>query len=152
LRAWATGTLVIGLWWSRVFTVPEYFERTFELGWYPPDGDSIAIPIAGSFIATVFATPFVILALWLILRRFPTRVRWLAWSDEHIGSTLLWTATATLLCYFEVTNLVDAVSLRLPLTFSSTLLWIAVWIALRAILVSKAFERTTREQTERVPP
>jgi hypothetical protein len=147
-RAWATGTFVLGLWWTRVFTVPEYFERTFELGSYPPDGDSIGIPIAGNFVATVFATPFVAVALWLALRRFPTRVRWLAWSDEQIGSTLLWTAAATLLCYLETTNLIDAVQLRLPLTFITTLMWIATWIFLRAVLVSRALDRTTSAQAD----
>jgi hypothetical protein len=142
-RAWTIGTVALGLWWSRLFTVPEYFERTYELGWYPSDGDSFGIPIAGNGIATLFATPFLLLALWLILRRFPARVGLLAWSDERIGSSLLWTAVCALLCYFELTNLIDAVRLRLPLTFTATLLWTAMWILLRAVLVSRAIEATT---------
>jgi hypothetical protein len=87
LLAWATGTFVIGLWCSRVFTCPEYFERTYELGWYQSAGDSIDIPIAGNFVATVFATPLIALALWLTLRRFPSRVGLLAWSEERIVVT-----------------------------------------------------------------
>jgi hypothetical protein len=138
LLAWIVGTIVLGVWWTRFFTVPEYFQRTYELGWYPPDGDSIGIPIAANGIATLLATPFLALALWLILRRFPTHVRLLAWSDDRIGSSLLWTATCALLCYCEVTNLIEAVHLRLPLTFIATLMWITIWIFLRAILVSKA--------------
>lgn len=47
LHGWLIGLFVLGLWWTRFFTVPEYFQRTYELGWYPPDGDSIGIPIAG---------------------------------------------------------------------------------------------------------
>jgi hypothetical protein len=140
LLAWIIGTIVLGVWWARFFTVPEYFQRTYELGWYPPDGDSIGIPIAGNGIATLFATPFFALALWLSLRRFPTRVRLLAWSDDRIGASLLWTATCALLCYFEITNLIEAVRLRLPLTFTVTLTWITIWILLRAILVSRAVE------------
>ncbi len=151
MQAWAVGAFVLGLWWTRFFTVPEYFERTYELGWYPPDGDSIAIPIAGNGIATVFATPFLALALWLTLRRFPTRVRLLAWSDEHIGSSLLWTATCALLCYFEITDLIDAVRLLLPLKLFVTLVWIAVRVLLRAILVSKTLRRAACDPLEQFP-
>jgi len=138
LFAWGVGTFVLGLWWSRLFTVPEYFERTYELGWYPPEGDAIAIPIAGNAIVTLFVSPILILILWLILRRFPTRVRVLAWSNEHIGSSLLWTALCALLCYFEIGKLIEAARLAMPITGVTALLWLAVWILLRAILVSRA--------------
>lgn len=141
LYAWATGTFVLGLWWSRMYTVPEYYERTYELGWYRWDGDAIAIPIAGSALATMFATPFVAVTLWLVLRRFPARVRLLAWSKRRNGSSLLWTAGCAALCYVEITNLVEAARLRLPLTFAATLSWLATWLLLRAVLVSRASVR-----------
>jgi hypothetical protein len=35
----------------------------------------------------VFATPLIALALWLTLRRFPSRVGLLAWSEERIVVT-----------------------------------------------------------------
>lgn len=137
LCAWAVGIFVFGLWCSRLFTIPEYFERTLALGWYPPDADSIAIPIAGGGLLTFFAAPCWVLGLWLALRRFPPRVRLLAWSDDRIGSTLLWTVACAALCYFEVTDLISAVRLGLPLTATVAILWIAAWLLLRAILVSR---------------
>lgn len=122
-----------------------YFERTYELGWYRPEADAIAIPIAGSGLFTFFATPVVVLLLWLGLRRFPLRVRVLAWSDDEIGSSLLWTAVAGVLCYFEVVDLIAAARLHLPLTCVAQLCWITVWILLRAVQVSRALYPVSTE-------
>src|SRR5512139_106253 len=39
-------------------------------GMYPPDGDSIGIPIFGTWLATIVLAPFLWLVVWLPLSRF----------------------------------------------------------------------------------
>jgi hypothetical protein len=137
MKAWGVGLFVLGLWCSRAFTVPEYFERTYELGWYSSGGDAIAIPIAGNFLVTLFCAPFVALLLLLALRKFPTRVRLLVWSDDYLGSSLLWTSLCIPLCYFEVSSYIGALRLQLPVASVVAPLWLGAWLLLRAILICR---------------
>lgn len=137
-RAWCVGVALLALWLSRVLTTSEYYERTWKLGWYPSDGDSTGLAEAASFVFTVLWTPVVVLMLWLALRRFPARVRLLVWSDDCLGSSLLWTALCAVFCLFEVGSLIDAAQLGLPLGFAVECCWMGAWLFLRAALIRRA--------------
>jgi hypothetical protein len=43
-------------------------------GLYPPDGDSIGIPIFGTWFASLVLAPFFFLVVWLPLSRFAARI------------------------------------------------------------------------------
>lgn len=134
---WLLGAFVTGLWLSRLLTTPEYFERTWRLGYYPPDSDSIAIPIAGNAVLTVLGLPVILGVLWLLLRRFPPRVGLLAWSRAHPLASALWTGPVLLLGAYEIEHLVECVRLRLPLGTAATIGWLFAWVGLRAVAVSR---------------
>ena len=44
------------LWAGRLRLIPDYYQRTFELDYYPPEADAIAIPIASNGIMTILLT------------------------------------------------------------------------------------------------
>ena len=92
LNPWLIFLVWPALWCARLRLVPLYFERTLALGYYPPEADSIAIPIVGNIIATYVGAPLFAIVLWFFLRRSTSqRRRWFAWCGERWGWSLLWT-------------------------------------------------------------
>src|SRR5438105_1541285 len=93
--------------------VQAYYERTLRLGYYRPDADSIAIPIAGEAVATFILFPALALCLFLILRRFPARCSWLAWNKAHWGWSAFWTLLFGLLIFLTAHYMLENVHLGL---------------------------------------
>ena len=62
---WTLSTI---LWVAHPFIMMKYFEVTQRLGWYPPEADSIGIPIIGGFFLAIAGYP-----LLFVLCRKATR-------------------------------------------------------------------------------
>lgn len=91
-RAWPlwllTGLLLIGF---PVFNFV-YWPRVLRSGVLPPEGDSIAIAMFGSFVVALIAAPIVTGAAWLCLRRYNPAGRFAAWrTDRPIRSAAVTT-------------------------------------------------------------
>jgi len=84
LNPWLIFSAWLILWAGRLLLVPAYYQRTLELDYYPPEADSIAIPIAANGMATILFAPVFAGLLWLLLRRSPIERRmWLAWNRKR---------------------------------------------------------------------
>ena len=117
--------------------VNAYYERTFDLGYYLPDADSIGIPIASNAVMTVLLFPVVLAVLWAILTNFPARYGWLAWHKRQWFWSAFWTLMCGYLIYQTLDILRENWKIGLPLNALSNLGCIMLWLELRAILVSK---------------
>lgn len=60
-----------------------YWPEVLRSGVLPPDGDSIAIPMFGSVLATLVVSPFVFAIAWLCLRRFNPETRLWSWRRDR---------------------------------------------------------------------
>jgi hypothetical protein len=129
--------LVCALWGVRIPLVQAYYERTLHLGYYPPEADSIGIPIAGEAITTFVLFPVLVACLTLILRRFPTPCSWLAWSKRQWVWSAFWTLLCGLLIYQTADFLMDNLHLGLQRNALANAGWMLVWVELRAVIVSK---------------
>ena len=125
------------LWAVRMPLVQAYYERTLRLGYYRPDADSIGIPIAGEAVFTFMAFPVLIICLCLILRRFPIRCSWLAWSKKQWGWSAFWTLLFALFIYQTADFLSENLRLGLQRNALVNVGWMLVWLELRAVVVSK---------------
>lgn len=57
-RAFLPWTLALSLWAAHPFLQMNFLVLTQQLNWYPPQTDSIGIPIMGGFMMAVFGAPF----------------------------------------------------------------------------------------------
>jgi hypothetical protein len=75
-----TGALIIGF----PITNFVYWPVVLRAGVLPPEGDTIIIPMMGSVFSAAVASPFVLGAAWLCLRRYNPATRLLAWRRERL--------------------------------------------------------------------
>lgn len=132
------GSAIMALWFARLSASEEFYTLTAELDWYPPEADSIGIPIFADAMLTYFGSPVVLLAVVLVLIPFPKNFR-LFTSPEHGRRwNLLFTIGATWLIYEEVRQLL--IFLEIGAAYSAKLQvgWIAVWVLLRDVLVVRS--------------
>ncbi|GAA4028885.1 hypothetical protein GCM10022281_04970 [Sphingomonas rosea] len=82
---WLTGFLVTG------FPVLNfiYWPQVLKSGVLPPDGDSIGIPMFGSILTALIASPMVFGVTWLCLRRYnPAGQLWSWRKDRPVRSVV----------------------------------------------------------------
>ncbi len=147
----------MALWASDPFIQEKYLIVTRALEWYPPQADSIAIPIVAAFFFAVIGFPFWFLFCWLCFRRYPGAVSILAWSSDHRRySTLItllfglfavistWSMIGHILLFREIRE--SDVPEYSPLAIYLALVsfgWTVLWITMRSSLVAKTGKRTT---------
>jgi hypothetical protein len=130
--AWAV------LWAGRLWLIPVYYQKTSELGYYPPEADSIAIPVVSHAFMTVIVAPFFAAALWLLLRRSSVDRRiWCAWNRQRWVLSLMWSVLFVLFALTTLLILRDDVRARLPLNALADVCWFLLWLAVRAVVVSR---------------
>ena len=139
-RNWHPALVFVGacaLWLTRMPLVTAYYERTYQLGYYASDADSIGIPIASNAITTVMLFPVILIVLWAILSHFPQRYCFVAWNKQRQIWSAFWTALCAGLIYQTLDFASENWQLKLPLNVLSDCACLCLWLELRAILVSK---------------
>jgi hypothetical protein len=138
LNPWLVFCAWLLLWGGRLWLIPTYYQKTWELGYYPPEADTIAIPIASNGVMTVVLAPFLALALWLLLRRPPVERRtWLAWNRQRWVISLALTVLFGFFALVTLPNLREDIHIHLPLNALADVGWFFLWFALRAVAVSR---------------
>jgi hypothetical protein len=126
------------LWVARLRLVADYYQRTYELGYYPPEADSIAIPIMGNAMMTIVLAPVFAGLLWFLLRRSPAERRtWLAWNRKRWGISLAWTVPFVAFALSVLFGLVEDIRIRLFFNVVADVCWFFFWFAVRAVVVSR---------------
>ena len=68
-----------------------YWPEVLRSGVLPPDGDSIAIPMFGSILATLVLSPFVLGITWLGLKRYNPDTKLTSWRQDRPYRSILTT-------------------------------------------------------------
>ena len=88
-RSWSLWTLATFLWCGFPFRSSDYFAITQMLGHYPPESDSIILPIAGNFLGAIVGLPFWIGLCVLVLRRYPGSTNLACIAKDHPKKEIL---------------------------------------------------------------
>ncbi len=75
--------LTVGLVIAFPIIADNYFTAMAMAGAYPPDGDTIIMPIMGSVFLAIALSPFIIGCAWLALRRYEAAPSLMVWRDDR---------------------------------------------------------------------
>jgi hypothetical protein len=138
LNPWLIFCAWLFLWAARLRLIADYYQRTFELGYYPAEADTIAIPIASNGVMTILLAPVFALVLWLLIRRsIAERRRWFAWNRKRWILSLTWTLLFSAFALLILPGLAEDIRIRLPLNAIADVGWFLFWLAIRALVVSR---------------
>lgn len=145
LNPWAIFSMWLVLWVGRLRLIPDYYQRTFELGYYPPEADTIAIPIASNGIVTIVLAPVFAGVLWLLLRRSSAdRRTWLAWNRKRWIISLVWTVLFVACAVSVLSGLAEDIRIGLVFNALADIGWFFLWLAVRALVVSRISDRDSQ--------
>lgn len=107
-----------------------YFNVTQQRGYYPPNADSIGIPIFSYYIMWFFMTVIVMTKVVSLLKRYPPEVLTVLWSKKQPYKCLGWTAAMLVVVLFKIFSCVDMIKEKLTFNAVYDAAWVvlAVWI------------------------
>ena len=83
-----------------------YYETNLRRGVYPPEADSIGIPIMQFMAGWLVTLPVVLAFIWFALREYPGSVSFLAYNSTRPAWSAVWSAllgvAAAYYLYFAV--------------------------------------------------
>jgi len=131
-------SLLVAAWWLASPIVEAVFYSTEQSrGAYPPQADSIVIPIFKFAIVWVLLTPFVAGLIWLALRLAPARFPWLAFDPGRRLWCVFWTLALGTFAFSELWFCVASIGRNHPEDVAGSLLGIFAALALRAAICAR---------------
>jgi hypothetical protein len=118
-----------------------YWPEVLRSGVLSPDADSIGIPIYGSILLTLIASPFILGIAWLCLRRYnpATRLAALRWDRPFrtVTATLVFGGAAALCVFIAVVEVGDNLPWYEHLWTGYALAWVPWLLAVRAAAIDQ---------------
>jgi hypothetical protein len=148
-KAWQLAAFALALYASAPVFAIAYYGEMLRKGAYPPEADSIGIPIYDDTRLAVFFAPVFYALVGLIIHRYPGSVPLLVWNRARpiwswVCSVLFGAAIATV-----ATGLGDVWRWKLPLEFLSVALWIWLLLFLRAAVVARPSQQSLNGRGDR---
>ena len=119
----------------------EWYFYTTELarGSFPPDADSIAIPLFRFVIVWVLGAPIVALLVWFALRDYPGAVSLFAFNRARLIWSAVWTLVFGYLVVQEFAFAVASFQKSQPFDVIRSLLLVYLMLCLRSSLIYSNF-------------
>lgn len=122
----------------------EWYFYTTELarGSFPPDADSISIPLFQFTVVWILGTPVAALLIWFALRDYPGSVSLFTFNRERPFWSAFWTLLFGYLVFHDLVFAVTSVQKSQFLDTAQSLLLVYFQICLRSSLIySNCFSR-----------
>lgn len=144
---WCLSTL---LWVAHPFLMIGFYEVTQHLDWYPPEADSIGIPIAGGFLIAVLGYPFLFVLCCAASVAAQPPLRFLSWDRSRPWRSSLISALFGILALFSLESAFYSYKLLQEIRASElkdrqdvavyrivfSLGWVLLWLTLRSCFMS----------------
>ncbi|HEX8289129.1 MAG TPA: hypothetical protein VF556_14090 [Pyrinomonadaceae bacterium] len=129
----------------------EWYFYTTELarGSFPPEADSISIPLFRFVIVWVLGSPVAALLIWFALRDYPAAVSLFAFDRVRLVWSALWTLVFGFLIFKHLTFAFASVQKSQPFDVIQPLLLAYLMLCLRSSLIHSNF--FGREETLSLP-
>ena len=111
-----------------------YYRTQDERGAYPPNADSIGIPIFAFAVGVLILSPFYALAVWGAARSYRGGLSLLAFDRARPARAIFWSVTLGGLALYGVGSAVYSAVQVLPLDCLASLLWAYLLACLRSSL------------------
>ena len=149
MKLWRVSLFLFCL--AAVLTQPKftshYYSWMLEQGAYRWDADSIAIPIMSNFMAWIIWGPVSGIGLFFVFRKLKAPFRVFVWDEEKKLRTWL----ISIGCLVPIVMLVDEAMWAMPwknyVEIGYSMWWIAVWLLIRASLLTKRESNQTLRPT-----
>lgn len=107
-----------------------YFNVTYERGYYPSDADSIAILICSYFIAWLFMAIMVMAKVVSLLKHYPAEVLMVLWSKKQPRRCMGWTMVILIIVVFKICSCVGMIKDNMAFNAVYDAAWVvlAVWL------------------------
>ena len=148
---WFFTIILSGLWIANISLVSNYFNRTQELEYYSPEADSIGIPIAGNAAFTIILAPVIALLIYRIHKKYPKHCGIFIWRKDRLAASSVITLISIGAFLILISSLIEDIRIELPKNAAADLLWIYVWITLRAVWISLLKPRVTEQDAAANP-
>ena len=133
--------LAILLFVTAPFVKASYYSIELHRGSFPPDGDSLGIPIGAFTIGLLITAPFTVGFLWFCLHRYPGSVSLVAWNRARPYWSLGWSALFGAIVLDELRTLRLRHAAVHPLDAAQAVAAIYFFLALRALVIVRAQDR-----------
>jgi len=107
------------VWFSSPFVEIVYYQIELKRGSFPPEADTIMIPIMNFTISWIMLTPLIIIFSWWLLKNYPGKVSLFSWNNAKQIKSYAVTAVLVLYAisqlYFAImsgikSNFIDVIS------------------------------------------
>lgn len=132
--------ILFGFCVSVVLLQPWLTARYYRFMWhrnvYPPDGDSIAIPIVSNFLAWLIWAPLLIYALWRAFRQIAAPPHALAWDRTRPAKSGVVTLVCLAAAGLAAEDIPQAVAWKNWAEVAYSIAWCVAWLVVRAAALS----------------
>lgn len=118
---------------------------------YPPEADSIMIPIMYFVMLWLAAAPFYWTGVWFALRRYPGSVSLVAWNSGRPSWSVLWTIAAAAVAIILILLILTLLSVSVPrpllwddwpnFVFAAAAFWLLLVLRSATVARSRAVPR-----------
>ena len=120
-----------------------YYVTQQGRGAYPPDGDTIAIPIYEFAMGLLFLSPVYAVTVWLAVRSYRGGRPLLAFDTMRPVQSVFWSLLLGGLALYNLGYGAYSAYRLLPLDTASSLLWAYLLLCLRSSLAGGSGQQTT---------
>ncbi len=131
--------LAIVLYLTAPFVEWYFYMTELARGSFPPDADSIGIPLFQFTIGWVLGAPVAALLVWFALRDYPGAVSLFAFNQERPAWSAFWTLLFGYLIFQDVAFAVASVQKSQPLDAMQSLLLVYFQLCLRSSVIYSNF-------------
>jgi len=136
-KAWQLALVALIIYASAPLFAIAYYGEMLRKGAYPPDADSIGIPIYENNRAAIILAPVFCAILFIILWRYPGSVPLFAWNATRRVWSWVSTGLFAVLIAITAAGFIEVWQWKLAIGFVNLALWIWLLLLFRATVVSR---------------
>ncbi len=121
-------------------------------GAYPPEADSIGIPIFGGIFIWLFWAPILGSIFWSVLKDYSPPLNLLAWDTKRKFRSFAFTTLFTILAALAGMSIPGALEWNSTISLGSSIWWIFIWFFMRALVVGRRPRRESGSDRDRTDP
>ncbi|MBN1182336.1 MAG: hypothetical protein JXB49_08630 [Bacteroidales bacterium] len=123
------------IWFCSPIVEAIYYSTELKRGSYPPESDTVIIPIMQFTISWFLLTPLIVAFVWWLVKHYPGKVSLLSWNREKQFKSYIITTIISIFVICELVFVFKSIARNHIIDVISTLLTIHIALIVRASMV-----------------